>query len=113
MRSPWAGPFVAALLVCCEREPARPAAPQLTAAAVREAAGKLTLCKTTEDELRRALGPPFRDGRIAAGRVASWTPAGNDAAHYLAVLLRDGLVVDVYFDAPSEVPWNPADRCPR
>lgn len=100
------------LLAACQREgstaPKRP-----SVAAVREAAAKVVLCKSTEEEFRRALGAPYRDGRIAAGRVASWSPAGAESPHYLAVLLRDGLVVDIYFDVPTEVAWSPADRCPR
>lgn len=81
-------------------------------ATVRAAASKLVVCQTTEAELRAQLGAPYRDGKLAQGRVLSWLPAGDaDSKHYLAVLLRDGLVVDYYFDVPTEIVWTPADRC--
>lgn len=81
---------------------------------VRSVAMDLAPCTTTEAQLRKRLGAPTRDGRLHAGRVLSWM-AGEDAGgivRYLAVLVdASGTVVDVYWDLPTEIPWQPQDRC--
>jgi hypothetical protein len=83
---------------------------------LRDATSKIVLCETTEDELRKRLGAPFRDGRVGQGRVLSWLPQPDSVStHYLAVLVREqggtSVVVDEYFDVPTELTWVPVDRC--
>jgi hypothetical protein len=42
----------------------------------------------------------------------SWVTRWDSPARYLAVLLDDrGVVVDLYWDIPTEVPWVPTDQC--
>ncbi len=80
----------------------------------RPLVGAITLCTTTETELRRDFGTPTRDGRLRDARILSWiTAMGDDGvAHYLAVMLdARGRVVDLYWDLPTEIPWTPADQC--
>ena len=112
--------LVVALAGCAHEQRADSAStttpPPPALSTVRDVATRLVVCQTTEAELRRQLGPPYRDGRIAEGRVLSWLPAGdNDSKHYLAVLVRgsgdSALVVDEYFDVPTEIVWTPTDRC--
>ena len=41
----------------------------------------------------------------------SWVTGQDSVVHFLAVRLdARGVVVDLYWDLPSEVPWTPADR---
>jgi hypothetical protein len=105
-----AGPFVAALLAggCAHAEKAPPAA-SIDGGAV---ARSIVLCRTTEADLRRQLGEPTRDGRLHDSRVMSWITQWDGPTRYLAVLLDDrGVVVDVYWDVPTEIPWSPTDQC--
>ena len=86
--------------------------PRLTHAAVTA----IALCTTTEAELRTALGPPARDGVLHRARVLSWMGGESEGGvvHYLAVLLDDrGVVIDLYWDVPTEIPWTPTDQCAR
>lgn len=76
----------------------------------------ITLCKTTEADLRAALGVPTRDGLLHDARVLSWiTGITHDGVvRYLAVLVDGhGVVVDRIWNLPTEIPWVPADQCPR
>lgn len=84
--------------------PARPSADALARGVV--------LCTTTEADLRRDLGAPTRDGRLGRSRVLSWITSEATVVRYLAVLLdARGVVVDLYWDLPTEIPWTPVDRC--
>jgi len=79
---------------------------------VRSVVNSITLCSTTESELRRKLGEPYRDGILHRSRVVNWIAQWDSPTRYLAVLLDDrGVVVDVYWDIPTEVPWVPKDQC--
>ena len=106
---------VAATLVAgaaCTRgaAPAASTAPRLTASSV----AAIALCTTTEAELRTALGAPARDGVLHRARILSWMAGETEGGvvHYLAVLLDDrGVVVDLYWDVPTEIPWTPTDQC--
>lgn len=76
----------------------------------------ITLCRTTEAELRAALGTPTRDGLLHDARVLSWiTGASREGAvRYLAVLLDgQGVVIDRIWNLPSEINWVPADQCTK
>lgn len=76
------------------------------------AAHSVVLCKTTEADLRRQLGEPLRDGILHGTRVMSWIARWDAPERYLAVLLDDrGVVVDLYWDIPRELPWVPTDQC--
>jgi hypothetical protein len=80
---------------------------------VRVAASAIVLCKTTEAEVRAAMGGarPFRDGRVHAGRVLSWV-ATSSPERFLAVLVDDhGIIVDLIWDAPGAVSWDPRSQC--
>lgn len=85
-------------------------APRPTASSV----AAIALCTTTEAELRTALGAPARDGVLHRARILSWMAGETEGGvvHYLAVLLDDrGVVVDLYWDVPTEIPWTPTDQC--
>jgi hypothetical protein len=42
----------------------------------------------------------------------SWITQWDDPLRYLAVLLDGrGVVVDVYWGVPTEIPWSPTDQC--
>jgi hypothetical protein len=70
------------------------------------------ICKTTEVDLRHQLGEPTRNGILHGARVVSWIARWESPTRYLAVLLDDrGVVVDVYWDIPTEIPWVPTDQC--
>ena len=76
----------------------------------------ITLCRTTEAELRAALGAPLRDGVLHDARVMSWVighgPEG--IVRFVAVLLdARGVVVDRMWNLPAEIPWVPTDQCTR
>lgn len=102
---------LAALLAGCARS-AEPSSPTPARVDARAVAASIVLCTTTEAELRRALGAPTRDGRLRDARVVSWIVGEGDVVSYLAVLLdARGVVVDLYWDLPTEIPWSPADQC--
>lgn len=105
---PWAGAlFLSA--ASCSRPGLAPPAPMVDGDAV---ARSIILCKTTEGELRAQLGKPTRDGVLRRARILSWITRDNGVVTYLAVLLNArGIVVDMYWDIPTEVPWVPADQC--
>jgi hypothetical protein len=78
----------------------------------RSVVNSIVLCSTTESELRQKLGEPYRDGILHRRRVVSWIAQWDSPTRYLAVLLDDhGVVVDVYWDIPTEVPWVPTNQC--
>jgi len=79
---------------------------------VRAVARSVVLCKTTEAEMRQKLGEPSRDGILHEAHVMSWLISTETLTRYLAVLLdAHGVVVDLYWDIPTEVPWVPTDQC--
>jgi hypothetical protein len=42
----------------------------------------------------------------------NWIVQAESPGRYLGVLLDSrGVVVDLYWDIPTEVPWLPADQC--
>ncbi len=114
-----AGELLLVLLVAgCAHSSATAGRAAATPAAVtdptvfRNVARSVVLCKTTEADLRRRLGEPARDGILHGARVMSWIATHEPLTRYLAVLLDDrGVVVDVYWDIPTEIPWTPADQC--
>ena len=72
------------------------------------------LCRTTETDLRAALGTPTRDGLLHDARVQSWITGEGEGGvvRYLAVLLdARGVVVDRIWNIPTEIPWTPTDQC--
>jgi len=80
----------------------------------RPVARSVVLCKTTADELRRQLGEPTRDGVLHGSRIMSWTTTSQSPEVFLAILVDSrGVVADLYFDVPTEVPWVPTDQCAR
>ncbi|MBX3155707.1 MAG: hypothetical protein KF773_06895 [Deltaproteobacteria bacterium] len=95
-----------AALAGCHGEAARPAAAPKGPPAV-------TLCKTTEAELRAQLGEPTRDGLLHDARVLSWILGERGGVvRYLAVLLdANHVVVDRIWNVPTEIPWTPMDQC--
>lgn len=100
-----------ALLAACSR-PSTVPTPAIAAADGRAVAQSVALCRTTEAELRRALGDPTRDGRLGDSRILSWIVREASVVSYLAVLVDGrGVVADLYWDLPTEIPWTPADRC--
>jgi len=75
-------------------------------------ARSVVLCETTEADLRRRLGTPTRDGILHDRHILSWTVQSEAPGKYLAVLVDTaGVVVDLYWDVPTEVPWVPTDQC--
>jgi hypothetical protein len=79
---------------------------------VSAVAKSIVVCQSNEADLRQRLGPPTRDGLLHRERVLSWLTRDESPPKYLAVLLdRNGLVVDVYWDIPTEVPWVPTNHC--
>jgi hypothetical protein len=78
----------------------------------RAVARTVVLCTTTGDELRRRLGEPTRDGFLHRARILSWSTRSESVTRYLAVLIDDrGIVVDLRWDVPDQVPWVPTDQC--
>lgn len=76
------------------------------------AAKSVVLCKTTLADLQSRLGHPSRDGLLHSNRVVSWITAGDPLIRYLAVLVNErGVVTDLYWDIPTEVPWVPSNQC--
>ncbi len=110
----FAGSVLIALLVagCAHSNAATNASAVDSTTAFRTAARSVVLCKTTEVDLRRQLGEPTRNGILHGARVVSWIARWDSPTRYLAVLLDDrGVVVDVYWDIPTEIPWVPTDQC--
>lgn len=96
----------------CAHSVAQPKTRATPAVDARTISRSVILCTTTEAELRRQFGEPNRDGILHRSRVLSWIMRWDSPARYLAVLLDDrGVVVDVYWDIPAEVPWEPTDQC--
>ena len=82
------------------------------AAETRDAVRSIVLCTTTESDLRGQFGVPTRDGILHGGRILSWIIGESDPVKYLAVMLDErGVVVDLYWDIPTEIPWIPKDQC--
>jgi hypothetical protein len=78
----------------------------------RAAASSVVLCRTTEAELRARLGQPTRDGTFRRDRLLTWIISEDDVVSYLGVLVDSrGIVVDLVWDVPSEVPWTPQNQC--
>ena len=103
---------LAAALAGCARPGSAPAPAPAAADGGRALAASVVLCRTTEAELRRALGEPTRDGRLRDARVLSWILGESPVVRYLAVLVdARGVVTDLYWDLPTEIPWTPADQC--
>ncbi len=90
-------------------------APASTALAKqRELIRRIELCRTREAELRQQFGEPRRDGRFQRSRILTWLPEGGKIERVFSVLLdRDGVVVDLFWDAPGVATWIPADLCHR
>ena len=77
-------------------------------------ARSVVLCKTTESELREKLGTPTRDGILHHVRIESWITRRDSPVSYLAILVDErGVVVDLYWDIPTEIPWLPTNQCLR
>lgn len=75
-------------------------------------ARSIVLCTTTLDDLRRQLGEPTRDGILHRERIVSWITAWDPLVRYLAVVVdAKGLVVDLYWDVPTEATWSPTNQC--
>jgi hypothetical protein len=103
--------FLFLLVAGCAHSVAPPATPKpaLDRSAVIRS---VVLCKTTETEMRRLLGAPTRDGILHKAHIMSWILRQESPVGYLAVLLDEsGVVVDLYWDIPTEIPWSPADQC--
>ena len=97
------------LLAACGHAPAPQTVPRIDGLAV---ARSVALSQTTEAELRSKLGPPTRDGILHSDRIVSWIISEDHAVHYLAVLVDGrGVVTDLYWDIPTEVPWTPTSQC--
>ena len=76
------------------------------------AAKSVVLCKTTLGDLQAQLGSPTRDGLLHRSRVVSWITEWEPLTRYLAVQVNDqGVVTDLYWNVPSEIPWVPVDQC--
>ncbi len=75
-------------------------------------AHSVRLCRTQFAELQQQLGQPTRDGIVHKQRIVSWIVQWDAPTRYLAVLLNaQNTVVDLYWNVPSEIPWNPTDQC--
>lgn len=99
---------LAAASGCARAAPATAPAPVDRGGAVRA----IALCTTTEAQLRAALGEPTRDGLFRRERILSWIIDEDDVVRYLAVMLdARGVVVDLVWDIPTEIPWTPANQC--
>ena len=109
----WTAPSLPVLVLvaaCASSDPAPPTLP----ADANVVARSVVLCSTTLEELRARLGEPTRDGLFHRARVVSWISSWDSPAKYLAVMLDErGVVVDLYWDIPTEIPWTPTDQCRR
>ena len=89
-----------------------PASEEQTISGGEEAARAVELCRTTLAELTQRLGDPSRDGWVGNTRVVTWVVAWDPLVRYLGVVVDSrGVVVDRYWNAPSEIAWVPANRC--
>ncbi|HEV7783939.1 MAG TPA: hypothetical protein VGQ28_01315 [Thermoanaerobaculia bacterium] len=105
-------PLLLLLAAGCAHSGASPATSPKASLDIVAAARSVVLCKTTETELRRLLGAPTRDGILHKAHIMSWILRSETPVGYLAVLLDErGVVVDLYWDIPTEIPWVPADQC--
>lgn len=78
------------------------------------AAQSVVLCQTTLAELQTKLGTPSRDGIFHSARIVSWITEWEPLVRYMAVMVdKQGIVVDLYWNIPSEIPWTPASQCGR
>ena len=76
------------------------------------AAKSITLCRTTLADIQQRLGPPTRDGVLHSVRIVSWVTEWEPLAKYLAVMVDErGVVVDLYWNIPTEIPWTPTSQC--
>lgn len=108
MRRTIAALFAAILSSCAHADDAQSTSPQISLADVRT----VELCRTTEAELRSKFGEPSRDGLLHDKRIMSWLIQTEPLTRYLGVLLDGrGVVVDLYWDVPTEVPWVPVSQC--
>jgi hypothetical protein len=75
-------------------------------------AAEVVLCKTTYAELAQGLGSPSRDGLLGQDRVVTWIVEWKPLIRYLGVMVdsRD-VIVDRYWNLPSEIVWVPTNRC--
>jgi hypothetical protein len=111
--------FLPALVTCSRARPPGAASGSTGTTAVapdtaeaRAIAAAVTLCRTTEAELRSRLGPPDRDGVLHGGRVVTWFVRRDSPERFLSVLLDSaGVVVDDYWDVPQEAPVVLENRC--
>ena len=117
-RRPYPLLFLPFLVGCAHTAgpPSPQAAPTVNAAAATVKAAavarSVVLCRTTEAELRRQLGEPSRDGILHGDRIMSWIIRTESPSKYLAVMTDSrGVVVDLYWDIPTEVPWVPTNQC--
>jgi hypothetical protein len=100
--------FAAVSIGCAHADDVQPTSPQISLADVRS----VELCRTTEAELRAKFGEPSRDGVIHGQRILTWLIQTEPLPRYLGVMLDSrSLVVDLYWDVPTEVPWVPASQC--
>lgn len=77
-----------------------------------EIARAVKLCQTNVAELEVQLGRPSRDGRLGRTRIVTWIVECEPLVKYLGVMAdQTGIVVDVYWNLPSEVQWSPVNRC--
>jgi hypothetical protein len=105
-------PLLLLLGAGCAHSGASPATAPKPSFDISTVSRSVVLCKTTETELRHLLGAPTRDGILHKAHIMSWILRQESPVGYLAVLLDErGVVVDLYWDIPTEIPWAPADQC--
>ena len=99
------------LVGCASTHPSKTSRSTPTAD-VRAVVRSIVLCQTTAAELTQKLGEPSRDGIVHDAHVLSWLISTETLTRYLAVRVDSrGVVVDLYWDIPTEVPWVPTDLC--
>jgi len=77
-----------------------------------EVARSVVLCQTKVADLQVQLGAPNRDGVMGRSRVMTWIVTWDPLTKYLGVMAdENGVVVDLYWNLPSEIPWSPVNRC--
>src|SRR5690348_6031464 len=103
-----------ALCDCATTAASSAAAPPPEPAQPAYDANTVVLCQTTAADLERALGKPYRDGRLHRSHVLAFNvPHSGKAEVFLAVLVdASGVVRDIYYDVPGAAEWTPADQCP-
>jgi hypothetical protein len=73
---------------------------------------EMVLCKTTYKELVQRLGKPSREGLLGKERVVTWIVEWRPLIRYLGVMVdNQGVIVDRYWNLPSEIVWAPTNRC--